>query len=63
MENPMAELQERVARANQAEVAKELGISPQYLSDVLNKRRELGKKILNAMGFDRLIVHVKRNRK
>ena len=56
----MVELRERVGKSSQVEVARELGVSPQYLHDVLKDRRQPGKKILAAMGFERLTVYVKR---
>lgn len=61
MDNPMTELRSRVGASSQAQVAKDLGISPQYLNDVLNERREPGKKILQALGLERLVVYVKSN--
>lgn len=32
-------------------------ISEQYLSDVLNGRREPGQKILDALGIERVVVY------
>jgi hypothetical protein len=63
MDNPMSELEDRVAKASQVDVARQLGVSPQYLHDVLKKRRQVGKKILDAMGYERHMVYVKRKRK
>ena len=37
--------------ATQALAARELGISPQYLSDILTRRRDFGKKIAQRLGF------------
>ena len=34
-------------------LAKQLGISSQYLSDILNGRREPGEKVLAALGIKR----------
>jgi hypothetical protein len=61
--DPLSELQTRVEDSSQAAVAKELGISPQYLNDVLQKRRLIGKKILEALGLERSIVYVRANGK
>lgn len=36
-------------------------ISEQYLCDVLKGRREPGKKILDAVGFQRVVIYVERN--
>jgi transcriptional regulator with XRE-family HTH domain len=45
---------------SQEQVAFSLGVSPQYLSDVLNGRREPGKKIYEAMGLERVVMFVKK---
>ena len=60
MANPISELRERVEGSSNAEVARELKISPQYLSDVLNDRKKPGDKILKALGLERLVVYVRR---
>lgn len=46
---------------SQTKLAKNLGVSPQYLHDVLSFRREPGKKILGAMGFERVVLYRKVN--
>lgn len=46
-------LKERCAHREQKAVAAELGISPGYLNDVLQQRREPGRKILKALGLRR----------
>ncbi len=38
----------------QTELAKELGVSPVYISDVLNGRRQPGKTLLRALGYRRV---------
>jgi helix-turn-helix protein len=40
-------------------LAKELGVSPQYLSDVLNEKREPGDSILIPLGLHRVVVYEK----
>lgn len=42
---------------NQKAAAKRLGVSEQYLCDVLKGRREPGKKLLNALGYRRVVVY------
>lgn len=37
--------------------AKHIGVSPQYLNDVLRGRREPGKKILKALGLEKVILY------
>jgi hypothetical protein len=61
MDNPKAELQRRVDETSQRAVALELGISAQYLCDVLMDRRQPGKKILAALGIERQITYRKIN--
>lgn len=39
---------------SQKELAKFLGISPQYVSDLIYKRRELSTAIINKLGFRKL---------
>lgn len=46
-----------LAGNNQARLAHRLGISPAYLSDVLKGRRAPGKKILDAVGFDKKVEY------
>lgn len=41
----------------QAAWARSKGISPAYVNDVLHKRREPGPKILDAIGFERVISY------
>lgn len=35
----------------QREIAKELGVSPQYLNDVLGENRKLTTEVASALGF------------
>ena len=45
-------LKEQIDRVgSQKAYAQKIGISPQYLSDVVNNRREPGKKMLDAIEF------------
>ena len=54
--DPVQILKERCAGREQKAVATELGISPGYLNDVLQRRREPGRKILKALGLRRKIT-------
>lgn len=57
----LEELRERIKTAgSQAAAAHELGISPSQLSDVLNGRREISDGMLKKMGFDKVVIHVKK---
>lgn len=40
---------------SQRALAKELGVSEPYLSDVINGRRDPGPKILKALGLERIV--------
>lgn len=42
------------ARGSQKAVAEELGISPQYLSDILNGRRSVSDRVAEALGMERV---------
>ena len=63
MKTPIEELAARLTDRNQVAVAAELGISAQYLSDVLHERRKPGKKILAALGMERVVIYKKAKRK
>lgn len=55
--NAIRILQRKVdAAGSQKLAAKELGISPQYLNDLLQQRRECSDKILEKLGLERRIV-------
>lgn len=47
------------AMGEQQIVARALGVSPQYLCDVLNGRREPGAKLLKGLGYRRVVVYEK----
>ena len=42
---------------SQKAAAKRWGISPQYLHDVINGRRQPGKSVCDALGFERVVVY------
>lgn len=62
MENPISELRRLVSESTQKDVADQLGISQQYLSDVLNDRKAPGAKILDALGLQRVAMYVKKGK-
>ena len=45
------------ADGNVSQVARELNISPQYLHDFLNGRRQPGDKILSAVGITKVVTY------
>lgn len=63
MEDPIFELQTRVKASSQAQVAEEMDVSQQYISDVINRRKAPGKSILKALGLERLVIYVRANGK
>jgi hypothetical protein len=46
-------------RGSKSGLAVDLGISPQFLGDVLAGRREPGTKLLSAMGLEKVIFYSK----
>ena len=52
-------LYDRCYASSQTTVADELGVSKQYLCDVLAGRRELGPKILTGLGLYRIVTYGK----
>lgn len=55
-------LEERVARDGPSAVARSLGVSRQYLSDVRNGERKPGPKILAGLGVTKEVRYVSDNR-
>lgn len=47
----------RMKTATFTELAAEIGVSRQYLSDVLAGRREAGPAILHSLGLERVVVY------
>ena len=50
-------LYDRCYASSQTTVADELGVSKQYLCDVLAGRRELGPKMLSGLGLYRIVSY------
>ncbi len=50
-------LRERAQQTSQLKLARELGVSPTYLNDVLKGRREPGEKILAGLGLRRSVTY------
>jgi transcriptional regulator with XRE-family HTH domain len=46
-------------KRTQKDVAKDLGISPQYLSDILKGRREISAEVARRLGFERVVTFVR----
>ena len=52
----VAQLRE-LAKPNASAYAAQIGIHQSYLSDVLNGRRDPGKSILAALGYERVVLY------
>ena len=59
MNDPIAALRARLKGRTQTELAREFGVSPSYLSDVLSGRREPGASILEPLGLRRVVTYKK----
>lgn len=46
-----------VPAATQSEAAGFIGISPQYLSDMLAGKRAIGEKVLQWLGLERVVIY------
>lgn len=56
-------LDETVRAGGQGTWAKQFGLSPQYVSDVLNGRRDPGAGILIALGLQKIVTYAPLPRK
>jgi plasmid maintenance system antidote protein VapI len=56
---PMKELKRRVKCANQREVALALGVTPQFINDVLRGRRDMSENLAKGLGYIKVINYVK----
>jgi plasmid maintenance system antidote protein VapI len=43
----------RLANSSQKDLAAELGISPQYFSDIIREKREISPKVAEKLGYQR----------
>jgi transcriptional regulator with XRE-family HTH domain len=59
-EDVLSELKRRQGDGSQKALAERIGVSPQYLVDVIKKRREPGPKILKALGIVKTVTFNKR---
>ena len=50
-------LRSLIGNGSQLSFAEAIGVSPQYLSDVLNGRRDPGNSILEAIGVERIVTY------
>lgn len=60
----IAHVRDQIRRhGSQRAYAAHVGISQQYLCDVLNGRRDISAELAALLGFERLVVYVKAPRK
>ena len=50
-------LRSLIGNGSQLSFAEAIGVSPQYLSEVLNGRRDPGNSILEAIGVERIVTY------
>lgn len=58
----LEEIKRRINGRTQKELAKELGISGQYLSDVMRRRRLPSDRIMIGLGFELRVCRKKKQR-
>lgn len=54
--DPIAELKKRQGTRSQRALAREIGISPMFLTDILKGRRGPGPKVLAYLGLEEIKV-------
>ena len=59
--SPIKLLRKMCANRQQADVAAELGVSAQYLNDILQGRRLPGEKVLRPLGLERVVKYRRRD--
>lgn len=62
MIDPKAELKKALGDSLQVEFARKIGISQQYLNDMLQGHRRVGSSVLDYLGLERIEI-VRRKRK
>lgn len=58
-ETVRADLRERCRKSSQKEVAKKLGLSSQFINDVLHWRRAITTDLIHKMGYIRIVQYQK----
>jgi len=49
--DPMKELERRVGKGSQAAIAREIGVTPQFISLIMKRQRPLSPKVLEYLGI------------
>lgn len=59
--DPTTLIRNRLNGKTQTALAAELGITLQYLNDILHNRRAAGPQVLRALGLERVVSYRQRN--
>lgn len=51
-----------VSKGTKTAAARMLGVSPSLITEITKGRRDIPKKVLTQLGFERVIVHVRSER-
>lgn len=60
MADPVKHLQAKLQDTSQKDLAKAIGISPQYLCDILKRRRDPGADVLKWLGLEKAVTYRRR---
>jgi len=60
MKKVLADLDKALASESQASIARKIGISPQYLGQVVAGKHPLSDKILRFLGWERYVAYRRR---
>lgn len=55
--DPLQMLNAQLKKSTQRDLAKRIGISPQYLSEILNRGKPPPEKVLDYLGLEEIIVY------
>lgn len=56
--NPIEALKAKVSKqCTQSDLAAQIGISPQYLSEIINGRRPPNDKVIDFLGWEKLVIY------
>jgi hypothetical protein len=60
MKKVLADLDKVLESESQASVARKIGISPQYLGQVVARKHPISEKILSYLGWERYVAYRRR---
>ena len=59
--DPLALLHKELETSTQKELAERIGITPQYLNDILQQHRRVSGKALDYLGLEEVITYRRKN--